>query len=253
MSLNLDLHGKGDGASVDPALPGRNSTRFMKYLAWLERAHGYLLERSGANTPLFPSALPYPEVLGAKGRARGSLDALQWGRVFVNTLVAWSNFVVLGCPDGEGSAFEPRVAHTSVEGIRPYADKLSSALPVVADRVAIPEEVVDNLQALRRPEHLWGEEVQDGRLLLGGLFAVRKNEREAPGGCLLLPAAAGRQRDFAWIRFNGFGRRVDRGLVAEAVRWCMARWSGKDACGGRARLLKANLSRAEHKVGLELQ
>ena len=355
MRLNLDLHGKGDGAFVDPALPGRNSTRFMKYLAWLERAHGYLLERSGANTPLFPSALPYPEVLGAKGRARGSLDALQWGRVFVNTLVAWSNFVVLGCPDGEGSAFEPRVAHTSVEGIRPYADKLlgevanfispevlsgalscegkrkdleelvasgtgacysgvvkvesqrlSSALPVVADRVAIPEEagqvdprrcldsvraqVVDNLQALRRPEHLWGEEVQachrvpieeetpllrrllasrmialvpeselprrqDGRLLLGGLFAVRKNEREdrlifdrrpenstmdrldwarLPAGacfCRLLLAdneiLRGSGDDLRnyyytlalpseWVRFNGFGRRVDRGLVAEA-------------------------------------
>ena len=250
----------------------------MKYLAWLERAHGYLLERSSADTPLFPSALPYPEVAGLSLGAKGRLESADWCRVFVNALVAWCNFVVLGCPDGAGSAYEPRVAHRSVEGIRPYADKLlgevaeffcpemlsgtlscegkrkdledlvasgtgacysgvvkvgcqqlSTALPVVAERVAIPEEagqvdprrclersraeVVDRLPDLRLPEALWGEEVvachrvavheessllrrlwaakmitfvpeqelprrRDGRLLLGGLFAVRKNEKE---------------------------------------------------------------------------
>ena len=355
MRLNLDLHVSGGGGFVDPALPGRNSTRFMKYLAWLERAQGYLLERSGADAPLFPSALPYPEVVGLRWPAGGGLNAAQWGRVFVNTLVAWSNFVVLGCPGGEGSAFEPRVAHRSVEGIRPYADKLlgevanfvnpevlsgtlscegkrrdledmvasgtgacysgvmkvddqrlSTALPVVADRVAIPEEagqvdpreclnsvraqVVDRLHELRKPEPLWGEEVQachrvpvqeetpllrrllaakmitllpesvlpcrqDGRMLLGGLFSVRKNEKEdrlifdrrpenatmdrldwarLPAGacfCRLLLAdneiLRGSGDDLRnyyytlalppdWVRFNGFGRRVARELVAEA-------------------------------------
>ena len=350
------MHGAGGPLhSVDPALSGRNSTRFMKYLAWLERAHGYLLERSSADTPLFPSALPYPEVAGLSLGAKGRLESADWCRVFVNALVAWCNFVVLGCPDGAGSAYEPRVAHRSVEGIRPYADKLlgevaeffcpemlsgtlscegkrkdledlvasgtgacysgvvkvgcqqlSTALPVVAERVAIPEEagqvdprrclersraeVVDRLPDLRLPEALWGEEVvachrvavheessllrrlwaakmitfvpeqelprrRDGRLLLGGLFAVRKNEKEdrlifdrrpenatmkrldwaklPAGACFcrmvlaeneILRGSGDDLRNYyytlalppEWVRFNGFGRRVDPKLLAEA-------------------------------------
>ena len=323
----------------------------MKYLAWLERAHGYLLERSSADTPLFPSALPYPEVAGLRLGTKGLLKSTDWCRVFVNALVAWCNFVVLGCPD----AYEPRVAHRSVEGIRPYADKLlgevaeffcpemlsgtlscegkrkdledlvasgtgacysgvvkvgcqqlSTALPVVAERVAIPEEagqvdprrclersraeVVDRLPDLRLPEALWGEEVvachrvavheessllrrlwaakmitfvpeqelprrRDGRLLLGGLFAVRKNEKEdrlifdrrpenatmkrldwaklPAGACFcrmvlaeneILRGSGDDLRNYyytlalppEWVRFNGFGRRVDPKLLAEA-------------------------------------
>ena len=350
------MHGAGGPLhSVDPALSGRNSTRFMKYLAWLERAHGYLLERSSADTPLFPSALPYPEVAGLRLGTKGLLKSTDWCRVFVNALVAWCNFVVLGCPDGAGSAYEPRVAHRSVEGIRPYADKLlgevaeffcpemlsgtlscegkrkdledlvasgtgacysgvvkvgcqqlSTALPVVAERVAIPEEagqvdprrclersraeVVDRLPDLRLPEALWGEEVvachrvavheessllrrlwaakmitfvpeqelprrRDGRLLLGGLFAVRKNEKEdrlifdrrpenatmkrldwaklPAGACFcrmvlaeneILRGSGDDLRNYyytlalppEWVRFNGFGRRVDPKLLAEA-------------------------------------
>ena len=221
----------------------------MKYLAWLERAHGYLLERSSADAPLFPSALPYPEVIGLRGRANGVLDALQWGRVFVNTLMAWSNFVVLGCPDGEGSAFEPRVAHRSVEGIRPYADKLlgevanfsspevlsgalscegkgkdledlvasgtgacysgvvrvenqrlSTALPVVADRVAVLEEagLVDPRQILEGhsppldKDIRGGEWVQDNPLYYSGLGGVgggliRSRKTPPPHHCRSVP------------------------------------------------------------------
>ena len=150
--------------------------------------------------------------------------------------------------------------------------------------------MVENLHLLRRPEALWGEEVQschrvpvqeetpllrrllaakmvelvpesdlprrqDGRLLLGGLFAVRKNDEEdrlifdrrpenatmdrldwakLPAGacfCRLLLAdneiLRGSGDDLRnyyytlalppeWIRFNGFGRRVDKDLLAEA-------------------------------------
>ena len=346
MNLDLGMHAAGEPLhSVDPALSGRNSTRFMKYLAWLERAHGYLLERSGADTPLFPSALPYPEVVGLRLGAKGPLDSAQWCRVFVNALVAWCNFVVLGCPDGAGSAYEPRVAHRSVECIRPCADKLlgevaeffcpemlSGALSCegkredLEDLVAsgtgacysgvvkvgcqklslIPEEagqvdprqclespraeVLDQLPDLRLPEALWGEEVvachrvavheetpllrrllaakmitfvpeqdlprrRDGRLLLGGLFAVRKNDDEdrlifdrrpenatmkrldwaklPAGACFcrmilaeneILRGSGDDLRNYyytlalplEWVRFNGFGRRVDPKLLAEA-------------------------------------
>ena len=346
VNLDLGMHAAGEPLhSVDPALSGRNSTRFMKYLAWLERAHGYLLERSGADTPLFPSALPYPEVVGLRLGAKGPLDSAQWCRVFVNALVAWCNFVVLGCPDGAGSAYEPRVAHRSVECIRPCADKLlgevaeffcpemlSGALSCegkredLEDLVAsgtgacysgvvkvgcqklslIPEEagqvdprqclespraeVLDQLPDLRLPEALWGEEVvachrvavheetpllrrllaakmitfvpeqdlprrRDGRLLLGGLFAVRKNDDEdrlifdrrpenatmkrldwaklPAGACFcrmilaeneILRGSGDDLRNYyytlalplEWVRFNGFGRRVDPKLLAEA-------------------------------------
>ena len=47
-----------------------------------------------------------------------------WAKSFVNTVVAWSNFVVLGCPGDDAGVLEPRVAYRSVEGIRPFADKL---------------------------------------------------------------------------------------------------------------------------------
>ncbi|CAE7623176.1 unnamed protein product [Symbiodinium sp. CCMP2592] len=245
---------------VRPAMATRWKKRKKEYFAWLERAQGSLLEGSGTDPPLFPSALPYPEVVCLRSGTKGPLDAAQWCRVAVNALVAWSNFVVMGCPDGAGSAYEPRAARRSVESIRPYADKLlgevvnffspgmlSGALScegkredlehlvASAERVAIPEEagqvdprevlekpraeVVDSLPELRLPEALWGEEVvtlvachrvteqeetpllrrllaakmitfvpeqdlprcRDGRLLLGGLFAVRKNEDEDCG------------------------------------------------------------------------
>ena len=266
------------GGTVDPALPGRNSTRFGKYLAWLRNAHGSLSERSDAKAPLFASVLPYPEALRPLGSAVSDPENSRgWAMNFVNTVVAWSNFVVLGFPHCD-EFFEPPVAHRSVQSIRPYADKLlgevvefmnpemlagtlscegkrsdsealiasgtdawygsdgkvdakgiSTALPVVADRVAIPveaglvdpcgvlgkerAEVVAHLPDLRMPEECWGAEVRachnvppeeeaplirkllqakmvvllpedelprtkDGRLLLGGLFSVKKNENE---------------------------------------------------------------------------
>ena len=222
MNPETPLHGRRRDSTVFPFLPSANSTRFMKYLAWFERAQGYLLERSGTDIPLFPSALPYPEALLPEGCQSSGPGSRRWAMVFVNTLVAWSNFVILGCPGEQAGVLEPRVSYRSVQGIRPFADKLlgeveefvtpellrgslpcsgkrkelgkllasctgasyghfdkvdasslPSALPVVAERVAIPEvaggvdpckcldearaQVVAHLEDLRLPEVAWKE------------------------------------------------------------------------------------------------
>ena len=265
---------------MHPVLEGSNSN-FSNYVFWFESVQGYLLERSGADTPLFPCVLPYPEVLLTEG---AFLDAPQvvdwWTKAFVNTFVAWGNFITLGCPSERGSGYEPRVGYRCLADARAFADKLlgeveefvclelalgrlgcdgkrgciehllgqvhctgaacyagfaqvkgkvSTALPVVAERVAMPEqagkvdpcewlppdraEVVRHLDRLRKPEEMWEEVVaschrvppeeedalarklvahnmaipvredllprdRDGRLLVGGLFSVAKNELE---------------------------------------------------------------------------
>ena len=354
MNPEGSLHAGQRDRTVHPSLPSPNLTRFLKYLAWFESAQGFLLERSGADVPLFPSALPYPEALKPEG-VSGRLGADSWSKVFVNTLVAWSNFVVLGCPRDDSGVLEPRVAYRSVEGIRPFADKLlgevvefmspelvegaffstgkrkdleeyiasctdahygqfvkvgsgslSTALPVVAERVAIPEvagkvdpcscldparaQVVAHLEDLRLPEVAWKEvgpachrvakeeetpllrklwkanmvsfvpEAElprdlSGKLRLGGLFAVQKNEAEdrlifdrrpenatmrkldwatlPNGACFCrmlledneyLRGSGDDLRNYYytlalpanWLRFNAFGRRVHRDLLVEA-------------------------------------
>ncbi|CAE7206467.1 unnamed protein product [Symbiodinium sp. CCMP2592] len=219
--------------------------------------------------------LPYPEVLDEHKGGGLSLSA-RWARSFLNVFVAWSNFVVLGCPREDGSGFEPRVGYRCLEHVRDFADRLlgeveefvcdelaqgtfkaegkkasieevlvrlqctgaacyfdsagkaaakvaSTALPVVSSRVATPLQagqvdpldwlppaqawVVEHLEEMRLPEHLWSERVlachqvpaeeepaladrlleagmavlvpetelprrSDGSLLSGGLFAV---------------------------------------------------------------------------------
>ena len=55
----------------------------------------------------------------------GDSKACQWwAKAFVNTFVAWSNFVVLGCPRPGGSGYEPRVAYRSSADARMFADGL---------------------------------------------------------------------------------------------------------------------------------
>ena len=57
------------------------------------------------------------EVVSDSGQARD-----WWGRAFVNTFVAWSNFVVLGCPRPGSSTLEPRVVHRA--DVQDFALKL---------------------------------------------------------------------------------------------------------------------------------
>ena len=211
-----------------PALVGNNSTSdFLSYLTWFESCQGLRLDLSSDSIALFPSMLPYPEALVPTGKEVGSEEAISWWiKTFLNAFVAWGNFVTLGCPSPGGSAYEPRVGHRSMEGMRVFTDELlgemrefccldlvlgrlgcegkrgsieqllermastshacygavpvlgefaSVALPVVADRVAVPEEagkvdplkwldpdrgeVVANLPDLRLPEPLWEDVV----------------------------------------------------------------------------------------------
>ncbi|CAE7489091.1 unnamed protein product [Symbiodinium natans] len=167
------------------------------------------------------------EVLSECGGALLDDEAAEfWGKSLLNEFVAWSNFVVLGCPECRDGRFEPRVVHRSMEDMRSFADRLLGevvsfstpellrdtlccegkrgdlqsllellscstssyddvgpqvspeagvALPVVAERVAVPAEaglvdpadwlepdraaVFENLDRLRLPEELWGEKV----------------------------------------------------------------------------------------------
>ena len=223
MSYEKPHEGMGQRCLRHPALPDRNS-KFLSYLTWFESAQGTLLERSGSSISLFPCALPYPEVLQTGGALDGRAAALWWSKASLNAFVAWSNFVVLGCPRPGSSGYEPRVGYRSVQDARLFADRLlgemeefasedvvfetlecsgkralleeligqvpgavagypddraqvgaissaSTALPVVAERVAVPAEagsvdpldwlpveraeIVNNLAKHRLPEHLW--------------------------------------------------------------------------------------------------
>ena len=354
----VGLHGPAGALKRTTLLGGRNS-HFLRYVAWFEGAQGALLERSGDDVPLFPCALPYPEVRLLKEALEGSYeDGEFWGKVLVNHFVAWSNFVVLGCPkEEEGSAREPQGGYRSASDVRMFADKLlgeakefitpallrgtlpcegkrgeieglldsctvacygdvpgakvdaqglSVAIPVVADRVAVPEEAglvdpcqwlppergatVAALDTLRLSEDQWREIVvachrvpvseeaglvrrllsrrmvvllpesdlprdQEGRLMPGGLFCVKKNAEEdrlifdrrpenatmvqldwtrlPSGACFcrmllgpneFLRGSGDDLRNYyytlalpdAWIRYNAVGRRVDPAIVAEA-------------------------------------
>ncbi|CAE7265379.1 unnamed protein product [Symbiodinium microadriaticum] len=315
---------------------------------------GILPERSGNSQPLFPGLLPYPEVLDCRGVPLES-SAANWAKRLMNEFVAWSNFVVLGCPECRDSCYEPRVVYRSLEEVRLFSDRLLGevmafcspdllrdslsldgkrgdldallqtlarsmpsydgtvpqappdsgvALPVLAERMAVPEEagqvnpadwldplkaaVFENLESLRLPEEAWQEipischrvpldqeaavmqklldtnmvvlvpesdlpRAQNGKLLVGGLFAVKKNSSEdrlifdrrpenatmrrlrwaslPSGACFTrmllrsneyLRGSGDDLRNFyyalglpeTWIRYNAVGRRVDPKIVA---------------------------------------
>ena len=185
---------------------------------WFTGVQGTLPVRAGNDVPLFPAVLPFPEASFVE-EVQGDDQALQWwSKAFVNTFVAWGNFVVLGCPGMESAVLEPRVFHrvdvqqfsakllgevvefATVElvfgslacsGKRSVLEEMlrlnfasygvgqvpapAGALPVAADRVAVPETagvvdpldwlppgqaaVVEHLEDLRLPEAAWGEVV----------------------------------------------------------------------------------------------
>ena len=200
-----------------PVLLGGNS-KFISYYTWFTGVQGTLPVRAGNDVPLFPAVLPFPEASFVE-EVQGDDQALQWwSKAFVNTFVAWGNFVVLGCPGMESAVLEPRVFHrvdvqqfsakllgevvefATVElvfgslacsGKRSVLEEMlrlnfasygvgqvpapAGALPVAADRVAVPETagvvdpldwlppgqaaVVEHLEDLRLPEAAWGEVV----------------------------------------------------------------------------------------------
>lgn len=264
---------------LDPKLHGLNSSKFLAYMSWLESAHSTLPTKAGSNQCLFPCVLPYPEVLDSKGLSVvDEPKEMLFAKRHLNTLVAWCNYIILGCPDCRGGTFEPRVVHRCREDARRFSDgllgeaaefgssdlvsgrltmqsgrlaveemlkqmaksvsgyhggptacNLSGAMAVVSERIAVPSSagqvdprdllpehqrvVVDDLPALRKPEHLWDEipvpchrvdssqeaglvkkllecnmvklvpeselpRDQFGNFLSGGFFCVPKNEDE---------------------------------------------------------------------------
>ena len=111
------------GFKVEPKLEGKNS-KFLAYFGWLECAHSTLPEATGDSVPLFPCLLPYPEAIGARVAIDGEPAAVGWAKRHLNAFVAWSNYVVLGCPDCRGVTYEPQVAYGSSESARRFADEL---------------------------------------------------------------------------------------------------------------------------------
>ena len=243
------MHGEGRRCLRHPALQGRNSS-FMSYVTWFESVQGALLVRTGDDIPLFPCVLPFPEILTLDFVFGAEQATVWWAKAFVNTFVAWSNFVVLGCPKKGSSAYEPRVLYRadiqvfaeellgevvefasvemvtgslSLEGKRSLLEDLmkqtcasygvqvaapSGALPVAAERVAIPKNAgavdpldwlpadqaatVAGLEELRLPEHLWedvvtachrvpeDQEAELARQLLETKMAVLVPENDLP-------------------------------------------------------------------------
>ena len=109
-----------------PLLMGWNSdSKFLHYVSWFECVQGSRLELSSDSFALYPAMLPYPDALLSASVVVGSDEAVTWWiKAFLNSFVAWNNFVTLGCPAPNGSAYEPRVGHRSMEGIRVFTDGL---------------------------------------------------------------------------------------------------------------------------------
>ena len=96
-----------------PALEGPNS-KFLKYLLWFEDIQGTLPVRTGNDVPLFPAVLPFPEASFVEEVSGDDQALLWWSKAFVNTFVAWGNFVVLGCPELGSSALTERMCSSSL-------------------------------------------------------------------------------------------------------------------------------------------
>ena len=213
------LHAKASSKRCckHPILLGGNS-KFVSYYTWFTGVQGTLPVRAGNDVPLFPAVLPFPEASFVEEVQGDDQALLWWSKAFVNTFVAWGNYVVLGCPGMESAVLEPRVFHrvdvqqfsakllgevvefATVElvfgslacsGKRSVLEEMlrlnfasygvgqvpapAGALPVAADRVAVPETagvvdpldwlppgqaaVVEHLEDLRLPEAAWGEVV----------------------------------------------------------------------------------------------
>ena len=83
----------------------------------------WLPERSGDDVPLFPCVLPYPEVLLIEAAGSEFEAGLIWAKQQLNCFVAWSNYVILGCPE---APCEPRVTYRCLDEARAFADRLLS-------------------------------------------------------------------------------------------------------------------------------
>ena len=125
---------------VFPWERGPNS-RFTRFLSWLTRAHVSSPERSGDGVSLFPSALPYPEVFHAEGRSMGLRDKERWSKAFLNAWVAWSNYVVLGCPDCGNGKKEPQVELRCQKDVRAFTDGLLGEVKEFMDEAICTDSV----------------------------------------------------------------------------------------------------------------
>ena len=175
---------------VDPVLEGENS-KFLSYFRWLCDAHSTLPVVTGSNVPLFPCKLPYPEAIGDFGAITGLSGSDLWARRHVNTMFAFSNFLVLGCPDCRGNTYEPQGSYQSCDFARQFADGIlgevaefgsssliADALNCSGSRVAV-EEIFEEASKQAGPYM----KLDDGGSLSGALPVVASR--------VAMPAAAG--------------------------------------------------------------
>ena len=87
-------------------LLGGNS-KFVSYYTWFTGVQGTLPVQAGNDVPLFPAVLPFPEASFVEEVQGDDQALLWWSKAFVNTFVAWGNYVVLGCPGMESAVLEP--------------------------------------------------------------------------------------------------------------------------------------------------
>eukprot|EP00438_Fugacium_kawagutii_P003209 Skav218054 [mRNA] locus=scaffold214:1429603:1436014:- [translate_table: standard] len=113
----------------------------------------------------FPCALPYPEVLSPVGDeiVEGEAGAALWAKRHLNVLVAWCNFVVLGCPDCSGWADEPQTAYRCCADARVFADKLLGEVEEFGSL-----EVRENLLTFKGGRRAVEKAVADAGLLASG-------------------------------------------------------------------------------------
>lgn len=97
---------------------------------------------SGDRESLFPSALPYPEVQSEqRGTIVGTTKANLWARSYLNFWVAWSNFVILGCPDCRGAVSEPLESYGCGRRMRSFTDRLLGEVEEFMSDVSCTGEV----------------------------------------------------------------------------------------------------------------
>lgn len=121
------------------------NSKFLRYMSWWKAAQSVLLERPSKpekEIPLFPAAAPYPEVLHAKGCAVVDAERpMVWAKQLLNSRIAWSNYVVLGCPDCRGGACEPRVVYRCWRDARTFADRLLGEVVEFMDETICTESL----------------------------------------------------------------------------------------------------------------
>lgn len=101
------------------------NSKFLRYYAWLEGAHGALsLVVDNPSSSLFPCSLPYPEVFHSGKSLGHSLDRSTWAKRHMNAIIAWCNYVELGCPECGVGVCEPQANYQSEKFARRLADRL---------------------------------------------------------------------------------------------------------------------------------